>query len=127
MVYYKAGKSINPGVGVMKFLIIVYSRDPETIWNAFRFASTTMAYDNEVTVFLLGSGVEAPTLGTIKFDIREQIEIFREQGGGMIGCGVCCEIRSDVIPGLETELNCELGSMQQLYALSAEADKILTF
>jgi len=111
----------------MKFLIIVYSRDPETIWNAFRYASTCLAYDNDVTIFLLGSGVEAPTLGTIKFDIREQIETYREQGGHMIGCGVCCEIRGDTLPDLETELSCELGSMQQLYTLSVEADKIITF
>lgn len=111
----------------MKFLIIISSRDPETVWNAFRFASTTLVYENEATVFLLGSGVEAPTLGTIKFDINEQIGIFREQGGQMIGCGICCEIRRDTIPYLEGELNCDLGSMQQLYALTAEADKVLTF
>ena len=111
----------------MKFLIIVSSSDAETVWNAFRFASTCTTYDNEVTLFLLGQGVEAPTLSTIKFDINEQIDIFREQGGKIIGCGVCCESRKDTMPQLEQELNCELGSMQQLYALSAEADKLVTF
>ncbi|WP_455235288.1 DsrE family protein [Thiogranum longum] len=111
----------------MKIFIIISSKDPETVWNAFRFGSTSLAYDNDVTIFLLGSGVEAPTLGTLKFDIKEQIEIFREQGGNMIGCGVCCEIRKDTIPNLDAELNCELGSMQQLYALTAEADRVLTF
>ena len=111
----------------MKYLIIISSGDAETIWNAFRFASTSLAYENQVTVFLLGAGVEAPTLGTIKFDIKEQIEVFGEQGGTMIGCGVCCETRADTMPYLEQELGCELGSMQQLYALVAEADKVLTF
>ncbi len=111
----------------MKFLIIVSSNVPETVWNAFRFATTCLTYDNEVTLFLLGHGVEAPTLGTIKFDINEQIELFREQGGKIIGCGVCCESRKDTMPQLEEELSCEMGSMQQLYALSAEADKLVSF
>ena len=111
----------------MKVLVIISSKDPETIWNAFRFASTTLLFDNQSTVFLLGAGVEAPTLGTIRFDIREQMDMFREQGGNLIGCGVCCETRKDTMPYLESELNCELGSMQQLYALTSEADKVLTF
>ena len=38
----------------MKIAVIIYSNDPETVWNAFRFASTSLAYDNEVAVFLLG-------------------------------------------------------------------------
>lgn len=111
----------------MKITVIISSGDSETIWNAFRFASTSLAYDNEVTIFLLGQGVEAPTLSTLKFDIGEQIALFRESGGAMIGCGVCCENRKDTMPFLANELNCELGSMQQLYALVAEADKVVNF
>ena len=111
----------------MKVTVIVSSNDPETVWNAFRFATTSLIYENEVTIFLLGQAVEAPTLTTLKFDIGEQIDLFRENGGVMIGCGVCCENRKDTMPFLEKELNCELGSMQQLYALMDEADKVLTF
>ena len=111
----------------MKFSIVIHSKDPETVWNAFRFASTSMVYDNEVTVFLLGAGVEAPTLSTLKYDVREQLEIYRETGGNIIGCGVCCENRKDEMPLLEEELQCEMGSMQQLYTLIAEADKVVTF
>ncbi|MGD9386412.1 MAG: DsrE family protein, partial [Thioalkalispiraceae bacterium] len=79
------------------------------------------------TVFLLGQGVEAPTLTTLKFDIDEQINLFRDSGGVMIGCGVCCDNRKDTMPFLADELQCELGSMQQLYALVADADKVLNF
>ncbi|MDT8386032.1 MAG: DsrE family protein [Thiogranum sp.] len=111
----------------MKVLVIISANDSETIWNAFRYATTSLVYENETTVFLLGAGVEAPTLGTIKFDIREQIDIFREHGGQMLGCGVCCELRKDSMPFLESDLECELGSMQQLYMLTAEAEKVLTF
>ncbi len=111
----------------MKYSIVLSSKDAETVWNAFRFANTALLYENEVTVFLLGSGVEAPTLSTLAFDIEEQMQIFRAEGGMMIGCGVCCDHRKQEMPLLEGQLNCELGSMQQLYLLIHEADKVLTF
>jgi uncharacterized protein involved in oxidation of intracellular sulfur len=108
-------------------LCIVYSNDPETVWNAFRFANTSLVYDNHVSVFLLGKGVEAATVSTLHFNVQEQIDLFKESGGAMIGCGVCCEHRKDEMPYLQEQLKCEMGSMQQLYSLVAEADKVLTF
>lgn len=111
----------------MKFSVVIYSNDPETVWNAFRFANTSLAYDNQVSIFLLGKGVEASMVTTLQYDVQEQMEIFREQGGTLIGCGVCCESRRNEMPTLEESLHCELGSMQQLYALVAEADKVITF
>jgi len=111
----------------MKYAIVIHSKVPETVWNAFRFATTCLIYENEVTVFLLGQGVEAPAIGTLKFNTAEQIDLFKESGGIMIGCGVCCEERRDIMPMLEAQLDCELGSMQSLYGLIAESDKIVTF
>ena len=111
----------------MKITVIIHSNDPETVWNAFRFASTSLVYDNEVAVFLLGCGVEAPAVGTLQFDVEEQMELYRNAGGALIGCGVCCESRRETMPFLESLLGCELGSMQQLYALVAESDRVLTF
>jgi len=111
----------------MKLAIIISSNDAETVWNAFRFATTSLVYENDVAVFLLGKGVEALTVSTIQFDVGEQVALFRENGGQLIGCGVCCENRRDTMPTLEQDLGCEMGSMQQLYALVAEADRVLTF
>ena len=111
----------------LKVSVIVISNDSETVWNAFRFATTCLIYDNSVTVFLLGKGVEAPTVGNLRFDIQAQIELFREEGGTMIGCGVCCENRSETMPLLVESLDCQLGSMQDLYDLAIDADKVLTF
>ena len=111
----------------MNIAIIIYSNDPETVWNAFRFANTSLAYNNQVNVFLLGKGVEAGMVSTLQFDIQEQMDLFRESGGNMVGCGVCCESRKDEMPSLTDELKCEMGSMQQLYGQVAEADKIITF
>jgi len=45
----------------------------------------------------------------------------------MVGCGVCCENRKEEMPFLQQELRCEMGSMQDLYGLVAEADKVITF
>lgn len=111
----------------MHIVIIVSSNDSETVWNAFRFANTSLANTSRVELFLLGKGVEAATISTLKYDIEEQIALFRENGGAMIGCGVCCESRKDEMPFLQEGLKCEMGSMQQLYSLVAEADKVLTF
>ncbi len=111
----------------MKVLVVISSNDAETAWNAFRFAVTSLIYENEVTVFLIGKGVEAISVSTLQYDINEQIELFKHNGGNMIGCGVCCETRKDEMPFLEDSLNCDLGSMQQLYELSATADKVLSF
>ena len=111
----------------MKFTIIIYSNDTETVWNAFRLANSALGYDDEVTIFLLGKGVEYNELHSIKFDIQEQVKIFEEFGGKMIGCGICCDSRADTMPLLKEELTCEMGSMQNLYALTKDADKIITF
>jgi len=111
----------------MKVTVIIYSNDPETVWNAFRFANTSLIYENQVTVFLLGKGVEALSLNTLKYDILEQLEVFRSGNGVVIGCGVCCENRKAEMPFLQQELGCEMGSMQDLYRLVAEARQVITF
>lgn len=111
----------------MKVTVIIYSNDPETVWNAFRFANTALIYENQVTVFLLGKGVEALALSTLKYDILEQLEVFRSDHGIIIGCGVCCENRKEEMPFLQQELSCDMGSMQDLYRLVADADKVITF
>lgn len=111
----------------MKITVIISTNDSETVWNAFRFANTSLAYDNDVSVFLLGRGVEAAVISTLQYDVEEQMDVFRRTGGHLIGCAVCCESRSDEMPSLHEKLACELGSMQQLYGLVAEADKVVSF
>lgn len=111
----------------MKITIVISSNDSECVWNAFRFANTALSQDDEVTVFLLGKGVEAPLISTLQYDVNQQMDIFREHGGRMIGCGLCCQSRKVEMPSLEVKLQCEKGSMQDLYALVAGADKVLTF
>lgn len=111
----------------MKVTIVISSNDAETVWNAFRYANTCRTYDDDTTVFLMGKGIEAASIHSLKFDIEEQLQIFEEQEGSIIGCGVCCESRKDVMPDLESELQCTLGSMQDFYVLIKESDKVITF
>lgn len=111
----------------MNIAITITSNDPETVWNALRFANTSLVYDNDVTVFLMGKGVESLLVSTLTFDIVEQYNMFMEEGGDVIGCGVCCETREDEMPNIKSLLNCKIGSMQQYYVMVAEADKLLTF
>ena len=111
----------------MKLAVVIYSGDAETVWNAFRMASAALAYDDEVVVFLLGKGVECVEINSLRYNVKEQMEIYKEHGGNIIGCGVCCETRQDEMPMLAKNLDCELGSMQDLYALVKDSDKVLTF
>ena len=111
----------------MKVAVVIYSNDAETVWNAFRFANTCLSYDDEVTVFLMGKGVEAASIQSLKYDIDEQMEIFDDFGGKLIGCGVCCESRQDIMPEIANDLSCDLGSMQDFYLMVKNSDRILTF
>ena len=111
----------------MKIAIIISTNDAETIWNGVRLANACISYDDDVTIFLLGKGVEAATCTSLKFNVEEQLSIYEEFGGKMIGCGVCCDHRIDVTPNIKESLNCPIGSMQDLYALIKDSDKIITF
>lgn len=111
----------------MKLTVIIYSNDAETVWNAFRLANSALGYNDQVTVFLLGKGVECNEINSLKFDVKEQMQLFEEFGGKMIGCGVCCDSRLELMPLLKEDLTCEMGSMQNLYTLVKEADKVITF
>ena len=111
----------------MKVCIIIYSNDPETVWNAFRLGNACHAYDDDITIFLLGKGVESSSLHSLKYNINDQRKIFEESGGKVIGCGICCDSGEDAMPFIKEDLHCDLGSMQDLYALIKDADKVLTF
>lgn len=111
----------------MHLLLIISTSDAECVWNAFRLANTSLALDNKVDVFLLGKGVEATCIRTVEHDTQKQLNLFIENGGALIGCGVCIENRKESMPFLLEVLKCELGTMQALSDLVSKADKVLTF
>ena len=107
----------------MKLALVIYSNDPETVWNAFRFGNHAMKhYGDEVQVFLLGKGVEAESLDTEKFKITEQMTMLTGAGGKILACGTCLKLRQ----AEGTEM-CPISTMKDLHQLVVECDKVLTF
>ncbi len=106
----------------MKIGIVIYSNDPETVWNAFRFGNYALKEGETVQVFLIGKGVESESLDTGAFKITEQMRSFVEDGGAIAACQSCLKIHQ--LGGSEL---CPISTMADLYALVKESDKIITF
>jgi uncharacterized protein involved in oxidation of intracellular sulfur len=106
----------------MKLGIVIYSNDPETVWNAFRIGVFARKQGDTVSVFLLGKGVEAESLNSEKFDTTGQMRQFLEIGGSILACGTCLKMRHS-----EGSDICPISTMQDLHALIRDSDKVLTF
>ncbi len=106
----------------MRLGIVLYNNDPETVWNAFRFGVFSLAQGDEVRMFLLGSGVESLNIEHGKFNVQEQLNLFLENGGELIACGVCLEVRNS-----KEGATCPVGSMNDLYELVRWADRVVSF
>ena len=106
----------------MKIGIIVYSTDSETVWNAFRLGVFAMKQGDQAKVFLLAKGVECQKLNAEHFNVTEQMQSFIDNNGKILACGSCLKLRNSG----GTEL-CPLSTMQDLYDIVKESDKILTF
>ncbi len=106
----------------MKIGIIVNTNEPETVWNAFRFGTTSLLNDHEVKIFLLGRGVESENIRDEKFNIQEQIQLFVENNGKIFACGTCLKIRQ--MPGSEV---CPISTMHDMLHIVEESDKVLVF
>lgn len=106
----------------MKLGIVICTNDPETAWNAFRLGVFSRRQGDAVSVFLLGKGVEVESLDGGKFDVVSQMRSFSEAGGSILACGTCLKIRQ-----LEGSEICPLSTMQDLYELIRDSDKLLSF
>lgn len=106
----------------MKLALIVYSEDPETVWNVFRLGNYALKEKDQVTAFLLAKGVDADSLKADPFNVKEQMESFLENGGKVLACGTCLKLRQK--PGSEL---CPLSTMKDLYELTRDSDRVLTF
>jgi len=106
----------------MKLGIVIYSNEPETVWNAFRLGAFSCKQGDVVSVFLLGMGVEAETLKCDKFDVVGQMRSFLDTGGSILACGTCLKIRQS-----EGSDICPVSTMQDLHTLIRDSDKILSF
>jgi hypothetical protein len=48
----------------MNIGIVIYSEDPETVWNAFWFGTFALQKSDNTKVFLMGKGAECESLNT---------------------------------------------------------------
>lgn len=106
----------------MKIGIVIYSNEPETVWNAFRFGNFALKAGDTVKVFLLAKGVECESIHTDPFNALEQAQTFVDSGGEILACGTCLEIRHS-----EGSKMCPLSTMSDLYDLVKGSDKVVTF
>ena len=106
----------------MKLGLVIHSNDSETVWNAFRLGVFALKRGDAVKVFLLAKGVECESLDTERFKVIEQMKALVDGGGEILAGGTCMKIRQSQGSGL-----CPLSTMQDLYNIAKECDKVLTF
>jgi sulfur relay (sulfurtransferase) complex TusBCD TusD component (DsrE family) len=106
----------------MKLGITLYANDPETVWNAFRFANLALALGDAVKVFLLGKGVELESVGTDQFKVAEQVKNYLDDGGQLFACGTCLNIRQMKPAGIYL-----VASLKELYEIVQESDRVISF
>jgi len=75
----------------MKFGIVIYSTDPETVWNAFRLGLSSINNNDTVKVFLRAKGVECEALNTDDFNVTGEMQTFLEAGAGLPEILSTCE------------------------------------
>jgi len=78
----------------MKLGIVIYSKDAETVWNAFRLGVFSLKKKDKVKAFLLAKGVECEKIVDDKFNVLEQMKLFVNNGGEILACGTCLKIRN---------------------------------
>lgn len=106
----------------MRLAMVIYSNDPETVWNAFRFGVHALKQGDQAGIFLLGRGVEAEGLADERFPVEEVMREFSAAGGTLHACGTCLKLRHQA----GSEL-CPVSTLADLHALLRDSDKVLTF
>ncbi len=102
--------------------IVIYSNDPETVWNALRLANYSKSAGDTVNIFLLGKGVELNSLDNKQFDVKEQTAIYMKSEGKILACGSCLESRNIAEPKA-----CTVSTMSDLYDIIRKSKTVLTF
>jgi uncharacterized protein involved in oxidation of intracellular sulfur len=108
---------LNPTIG-----IVLYSNDAETIWNAFRLANFSETRGDTVTIFLIGKGVEALTVESKEFDIKQKAEEFVTKGGTIMACVTCLKMRN-----MEADKIITVSGLSDLYEIVKSSKTVLTF
>jgi uncharacterized protein involved in oxidation of intracellular sulfur len=106
----------------MKLAVVITQSNAEQVFTALRFANFSRNLGDDVSVFLTAEGVEAVRLDDPSFDVKGQVANFVQQGGTIMSCGSCMKLRD--LGGNDV---CATSTMQGLYNLVVESDKVVTF
>ena len=102
-----------------KLAVVISSNEPEKAWNAFRFSNLALGKKDEVSVFLMNSGVEC-LVDSEKYNVKALSDKFEQNGGKVLACGTCVKNRS-------MGNVCETSNMDAFYNLVTESDKAIYF
>jgi uncharacterized protein involved in oxidation of intracellular sulfur len=105
----------------MRLGIIINTNNPETVWNALRLGNAALDSGHNVSVFLMGAGVEAEEIQSENFNVAEVLDKFTRGKGNLLACGTCLKVRQQ-----ESGV-CPVSTMPQLVKLIENSDKVVTF
>ncbi|MFH1647512.1 MAG: DsrE family protein [Chloroflexota bacterium] len=105
----------------MKLGIIINTNDAEKAWNALRLGNTTLKAGHEVSVFLMGSGVEIENIKDKTFDVGGTLKDFSDGNGRLLACGTCLKARQQ-----EAGV-CPISTMSDLLGMISDSDRVVTF
>ncbi len=106
----------------MKIGIVLSTNDAEEVWNAFRFGNVALKENHLVRVFLVNKGVESEDIKSERFPVKEQLQTFVENKGGLLACGTCMKNRQK-----EESNFCPIATLNDMLEIVGWADKLLTF
>ena len=106
----------------MNLGVIIYSKDPEVVYNALRLALFALRKQDNVKVFLLASGVEYQNLDSSDFNIIQLADEIVNLKGVFLGCGTCLTLR-----GQEGSDLCSYSTLEDLYNMINACDKTISF
>jgi len=106
----------------VKIGIILGTKDPEVVFNAFRFGTLALRNGHRVWVFLVNHGVEIEDIESAAFNIREQIFLFTKKEGEIFAC-----VTSMKAHGRKETDVCRQHSQEDLLALVTSSEKVLSF
>ena len=105
-----------------KLGLVLTQTDPETVFNVFRVAQYALEQGDEVSLFLLGKGVELQRIKDSKFDVQGKARAFAAAGGRILACGTCLQMHGSRGSGL-----CSISSLGDLFRIIRASDRVMTF
>ena len=106
----------------MKLGIIISTDGAEAVWNAFRLANLARSKKDDVSIFLVGRGVDYEKTSEPRFDSVAEAEKLVRTGGRLMACGTCLKSR-----GKEGSNICPVSSLGELYEMVHDSEKVLSF